>query len=244
MSDRVAIVGGNTVGRDHFPFAISDPGAPLPQDSFPFGLSLERFAALFYGVKTWRTEIHIEWTEAGPSGPVSYLGNATIVWRPIVLPEGDDAPEPYEPTRESDLLFPRSTDWFWDSGDGYSPDGPTIVSEEFTGDPFQGFAININYDVNAHFYNDLFWQNIQIRVFDNVGNRASSFEPVLTRSVGNFTFLGNEIVPMFAENLGSGLGVTDCQVVITAEDHWPYATTQGDPVYDEATGAILNDPFS
>lgn len=241
MSDRVAIIGGSTSGRDHFPFAITDSGSSLPIQTFPFGLSLADFASLFYKVKTWRTEITVSWTGVGPIG---YTGGVTVVWRPIVFPQFPSELGPYEPTRESDLVLPRGLDWSWDHDEGYSSDGPVIISADFTGDDFSGYAIEVDYNNNAHFFDDLFWPQVVISVFSADGNRANTWEAALTRHVGDFTFLGTETVPLNAAALSGGLGITDCEVIMTVEDYWPYATTTGEPVYDTSTGEILRSPFS
>ncbi len=117
MADRVAIIGGNTAGRDHFPFPIKDIGSEtggfytdVGDGRFhPAVIGLSEAAQWCYLVKKWHFELTCDYSVGYGDG--SLAGSAALSfdyvhkWTPH---EENDVPgDNVLPTRESDLVLPR-----------------------------------------------------------------------------------------------------------------------------------------
>lgn len=106
MSDRVAIIGGSTVGRDHFPFAVGD-GTGGANTIRPYTLDLANMAKYFYTVKKWRFFMEFDYNDT-VSG-VTTSGHATLQFD--LIPKVRTGPNEYALeswTHEDQVVQPRS----------------------------------------------------------------------------------------------------------------------------------------
>lgn len=91
MSDRVAIIGGSVVGRDHFPFAVTED-----EPAYPTSGSIGFQCALFYVVRTWIVNVDLAPVGATEFGP--FFLDATDSGSNITASRESDLvthPEPY-----------------------------------------------------------------------------------------------------------------------------------------------------
>ncbi len=223
MADRVAIIGGSTAGRDHFPFPLGDFGGSM-STSF-LSLTLAQFAWMFYRVKKWRVHGSATRTPPFPGSPQSYSWD----WQ-AMIGDGAGDPEGIDPsilTRESDLVL-----------------SPTINSNDNMGDPDGG-------NVGIQLFDSVgFDSTIRCRIFASlfsgaIGEFISTVEPgtpTATPIVGKIVIQGVDATLIFYRGISSS--TFSGTFTIEPSEYWPYATKAGDPVYDTSTGAQLADPFS
>lgn len=235
---RVAIIGGSTAGRDHFPFPhlVLTPGSPLPKIDYPIGFNATDYCKMFYVVRKWALDLSISWTNSIGS----FAGGVSLKWEPKLYPEG----EPRAMVRESEIVIPKGVPFGWTYDEGYDIDGPIITDESFTGDVFGGYSVDFTYDQPLFYESSLFCR-FGIEVDSDGQFSCGSLLASRPRTVGQLTLSGfTPTAPILAANLSGALGVNTCDVTISPVEYWPYATKAGLPVYDTATGAQLNDPLS
>lgn len=226
MADRVAIIGGSTVGRDHFPFPVPDLTGG---SSYIIALSLADIATAFFKVRKWR--VHGSLTSA--SGTANFDWIATI---------GDDVSadvgsQASTITTESKLVLSP----FLDSGDDIDGvDGSLYEIGMFT-----FFA-----DVAARYSSGSFYPAFFARVYSGTAigtvlDTRPTFvsSPVASSVVAKVIINGHDYV--FTMYVGSAfIGGVSGTFTIEPSEYWPYATKAGLPVYNTSTGAQLRDPFS
>ncbi len=220
MSDRVAIIGGKTVGRDHFPFPLGDFGGST--STAYLSLTIQQFAWMFYRVKKWR--VHGSATRTPLIGsPQSYSWD----WIAVIGDGAEDGTDVSTLTRESDLVLSPTLNSNDDMG---NPDGGNVGVEMFDSNAFD---TGIRSRVSASLFSDA------IGVFvttDSEGLTATAID-------GNIVILGENVPLIFCKESSDTSTVTGT-FTIEPSEYWPYATKAGAPVYDTSTGEQLAGPFS
>jgi hypothetical protein len=120
MSDRVAIIGGSEVGRDHFPFPVKNRTAlSLPANVFgtgayyPLIFDEDTMCSHFYRVKKWHFSLQLSARLAnGYIDPAHHENGFTFDSGAVYVDfdfelKIDDPTTNYVPTRESDLVISR-----------------------------------------------------------------------------------------------------------------------------------------
>ncbi len=224
MADRVAIIGGSTVGRDHFPFPAFTPSDPSMvgrvQDGLhPFGFVIEDCCYAFFRVKTWRIDVDL--TRDDSPSPPHTLNLSINAPAGAVFDTGAEIVPGY--ARESDLVVPRQTistsgpsntfAIFLDSSEDISSMGRIVYAADTLLYPYFGLQL------------------------DSASGPASTTDAT-NNAAADMTFLGQSFTLYAFDANWSGT------VDIYPIEYWPYATKAGDPVYDTGTGAQLADPFS
>lgn len=225
MADRVAIIGGSTVGRDHFPFPVvelteSDFGIGTP---YPIPLQLSEAMVAFYLVKTWRITIDITRTVA-PFPPDPIAGTYYVSAGQLGISSGPPDEGPY--TRESDLVATRGTS----GGDDTTTSNFAMFcsEEEISGASFGRMG----------WFDGLFYPMLLIDVDSSGGPSSYDEGSSAGNTAGDLSFSGRFLGLMSVDPGYSGT------VDISPHEFWPYATKAGLPVYDTSDGSVLNDPFS
>jgi hypothetical protein len=268
MSDRVAYLVGNTPGRDHiFGSTMTEAQAiSLGADinSFPAGMTLEQMMAVAWRVRRWSFQGSMAASFADDLGTMTgSLAFSAMVDRY----DGASAIA----TRERDMIsswhtgiFPGTTEPFeflnsW--GAKISEVISAVSQEVFTGftgisttTPFEsgtgvfnlfGTEPNMSFPTTI-FDNDLFYPFLDCG-FETVG-LGFFFGAFASRIGGGGTLTIDPLIaPAISVPLlrGGANGIVSgiASFTATAAGFWPYKNKAGDPVYDETTGEILNDPF-
>lgn len=235
MGDRVAIIGGKTTGRDHFPFPVetiddSDVG-PQPDNVYPYGFNVDNACLAYYRVKKWQIDVNLTRTVPDPPNPdivepivgTYYAEAGATIDNGTVITDGYD--------RESDLVVPRVT----------------ASSDNATTSNFRMFATDDEFSnpigkrivwagtlgegpIYPMFYIDA----------DSPGGPSTLTDPSTGHGGSVLNWLGNSFT-LYSADTGYA-GTIDVYPV----EYWPYATKPPAslPVYDTSTGAQLRDPLS
>jgi hypothetical protein len=233
VADRVAIIGGSTPGRDHFPFPVEDiPVGVLTGDGtpYPFSLTAAEACHLVMCCKTFR------------------LTSGAITYNP-----GPDT----LPSVTSDLSVARSREAEVVISSGIEDSG--AITQETGGSQtyvyFQPFLSLIQPDYGSGLaWDSQLWcgfrAGINIYESDDPDDPAPPFEfGLFTHDIlegglsgGTLTFttsLITKTVPLYRVGMDYSSDIT-----LECIEYWPHATKDGSPVYDTATGAQLADPLS
>jgi hypothetical protein len=257
-SSRVAIIGGEEVGRDHFPIPpnlIVDLGATPTGEytNYPLIVDLPTACQWFYLARAWRFNLTANYgkyvngvhTENG-SGDISVLLEPSVY---------DSAFNQFQPTTESDLLYDRRIGYFFNFTPGDDPSsglGVSNYSNSFVSDVQLELALAIYFGIPKFAGGDFYFR---LSLGFGTGSGASPSNTSTTSDLGDFfgyfevTTTGDSIlVPISMANDPTGLGteylLQGGLADLAPEVLWPYATKGGLPVYDTATGAQLRDPLS
>jgi hypothetical protein len=261
VSDRVAIIGGKTPGRDHFPHPATAPSTTIAA-GYPYlqpRVSLAQMCKLFYRVKRWS----ITWTASGVVHGTISMQVQDYVWRNSTGVDPANPSQAVLATRESDLIVGNTARrinlWFENRPTGYAPfSTPPIASDvsghvsgygsggwphgltqhslevSYANPRYVGGPAPFAFGLNAGGLLSGPSYSIQYSV-DTTGMAS----PV---SVGGVTVDGIAVATLYRAGSKTDLG--SMQVAIAIAEYWPYATKAGLPVYDTATGAQLRDPLS
>lgn len=256
--DRVAIIGGSTSGRDHFPWPVPDGAfiatATYPAQYFPLSLSLVDAMKWVWKVKKWKLAgaITFDVTRASDSTTATY----TVTYDLNVY--GFDSHDFLPLDRESKLVilygvfvFDGDTTFsggfagaptpeFFDNGMGIlNSDYPSMVSNEDLFYPQIDFVAQIDGnpdppEAGTFFRVRLTTRNVDVDILDD----PSTIEEGIS--------IDGHPLPLFCSVNTDNATVSNVQSTLTLApiEFWPYATKGGLPVYDTATGAQLRDPFS
>lgn len=268
MGDRVAIIGGSTVGRDHFPWPIldCDPTTGGFHLFYPVALELDRAMKWLLRTKKWKLT-----GECGAT--VNYVTGGDEIDFPLQSVIGDGlilevsaTATPNIPlTRESEVVLIPALQY------GEAGTGTAITGTATGGDsPTLTCGVGLNVDVTAGVYggmpfkDDIFYPQFQLsitlrtEVETDFGTQfaevtfVTSFDGGLAGTSGLPPMLidGVEVPVGKAFDQGEeGIGIDSSTAYITAlsldpVEFWPYATRDGSPVYDTSTGEQIADPFS
>jgi hypothetical protein len=258
MSDRVAIIGGSTVGRDHFPYIniaedFTSSWGPLTE--YPFRVDLDHAMRWFYLVRKWQLVMDITYqiVTSGTYDAGGHTANLTVTLEPNVYDADFNS---RQPVREADLVSDRRIGYFFNfimpADDPSSGAGVSGYSNSFPPELGLEFALALFFGVPKYSAGDFVfrfdfafnWSNVGFISYAELteeGPLASFF--VDDQEVG--LSIANEVV-----GLGTEYNVTAFSASLLPSEFWPYATKpsvdhpDGLPVYDTATGARLRDPLS
>lgn len=263
MSDRVAIIGGETVGRDHFPYpnyAIELDSSVDVGDGTPYPAvgTLEDITSWFYLVRRWRLTVTlVYYSYFNGTVWVEYTGTVSVD-----LEETVDYPSNDALVRESDLVKDRGafggvqyTDFIADSSGTFlsgtlndynyssTMDDPDPSSEVL------GLRVEVFHNFGRPHWQEggdtwpvLFILRLSTGGFEWTTENTIGTDTPTEMSLGPYTFniRGNNFEASPAT--GNVISIAECSFVPIL--YWPYATKGDDPVYNTSTGAIINDPFS
>lgn len=246
---RVAVICGNTSGRDHFPFAVPDWGV-LPPDEPPYrvGTDLATVMKWLWRVKKWDLRGTFGWTGGLGAYSITFVSPAhlALYW---------NAASPVHPTVENqlvnfgmfandsmDITFTKpvgSGDLILDAQscillDNTDPDYPPIIFDPDVADRFHpkfGFDVLV---AGAGDPSNLDGIEIDSNGFDVFGEEAGSITIDGVETTLYVSSAGADVVP----------GSISCDLTLTPSEYWPYANTSAASVYDTSTGAQLVDPLS
>lgn len=225
MSDRVAIIGGETEGWDHFPFAVTeDNESDLTKEGFSGDLN--RMSRLFWVVKKWRVTAYLELLTDGGSDILDIEADFDVT---DALIYSDD----YQITREADLVLGQSLIWSASDGDNslIVTFNPNFLTKQ-EGD-------NFFFPVIIHAFNESNETTLQ-----NTGRDLEEGGPVPDTSTDPDTSVNFGGCENFAYYYLAGRTLSALQLSMAPIEYWPYATKAGLPVYDTSDGSVLNDPLS
>lgn len=250
---RVAIIGGSTAGRDHFPFAVPDIDAPTVAawGFWPQAISLDEAMEWFWRIKTWRLtgefscDVHIDDGEGN-------IEDGTIT---VELTAGGNHILTSSPaTREADRVIELGASGGETNEEGITtvPSGDTPIIAFNEASILRVGAGEWMYYSGGQFYPGM-WVSLGVAMegyivaSDNgytvsipLGGVRTTASDVSISVNGHSLYLG-------VSDDSSGL-VTVSNIngsfALDPLEYWPYATKAGLPVYDTATGAQLNDPLS
>lgn len=296
MHYRIPYIGGNTKGRDHWPFPTSTLTAPMNTDTYPIKPGTDTLCRWLWRVKTWELtgSIAIDFTNTDPISLAFCEGTITATYdflAPSIHPPSGSGSNMAN-TTELNLIpgvngaaqigasfapmvsgtsFTGSGATFQDVGSGVFTMTATC-SGSFGNPPASAFLLTA--DVSAsfslqHSFNPIGWNetegaapvlDISTAVLMQLGPRSSgnitaqivadsSTDGGFATHVEPDNILDGLNVPMYsATNLSSTsmtlVSHTVSPVTITPIEFWPFVNSQGQPVYDTGSGAIINDPFS
>lgn len=253
MSDRVAIIGGATSGRNHFPSPILPATTTLGGNiNYPFFTDLEHFMLWFYRVKTWRFSITINSTD----GLTPESHTISFDYRDSNYTDFDDATTAFLASREHEwaVLQKAGTGLSWSDESGtYVPDdesdNPNSVLVSAYDSDFDAASFAVDFA-----YGSPVWQGGQFLCEfgfegDYNGQLISSHAaPDDSSDIGFFTLGATPLsnITGIRVSASTPLGashITSLTASLTPVEFWPYALRNGDPVWDTATGAQINDPL-
>jgi hypothetical protein len=259
MSDRVAIIGGGTSGRDHFSWPAQDStpwdgttAFPFPVGvgtgtNYPGKVSLAVTAKWLLRVKKWRVTIpafHDGNDDADYSGFTfdtlpfynSFSGGATEI------------------TTESELVLSNFAniggveDWTMDQGQQWGGDASIGINDGLNG-------------AGLFFESGQFYLDISFRIRGFVGDptedapgdledhghliiisdRSSTGFPADWSSCGSLVIDSTLTVTLFKHHAGTTLSGN---ITLDPLEYWPYSARDSSPIYNTSTGAQLQDPLA
>lgn len=270
MSERVAIIGGSTAGRDHFPFPVLEN---VEATDHPIGLDVNRACLWFYIVKRWSFEMTFLYrvinNDPSPDTVHEGAGHVFFEFEPYVMRE-EGAPLP---VREADLVLPRFSTRlvfalrsdgtltvplesgeavpfaiFNQSGSASYNDGS---GEDFLFGELYFDMSFLHWPTSGGFedgtINPLFVLNIDSSAGDNrMTTSAAGGTPSTQVRLDSTRSNLIELDLLGPDDLGGTQYAVHFEdiIYINPVSYWPYATKAGLPVYNTGTGAIINDPFS
>ncbi len=236
MSDRVAMICGKTVHRDHFPFGVPDGTS---SEGRPIGAgATDQVMSLYWRERTWR--VHGTLTRTHSPDPI-------VVPFDWILTVGDNINNPVGQqastiTREAQLVLGVVTDGSEVLND---PDGGQFEVGIF-GSPDTGGPMVINPGTFT-FYPSFFFRVFSGSSFGIVMDSRPSFVAPTAEValVGEFHF-GGHTFPFNIYKSSTDTGTVGGNVIIEPASYWAYATKPPAslPVYDTSTGVAINDPLS
>lgn len=238
MADRVAIIGGSTAGRDHFPFAVSDIASTGYDTIFPFSLSFEDCLAAFYLAKVWRIVIDVTIDLGDPEVENPHLLATVDVDAGFISDSVVPGPEVEGYERESDLVVPRQT---FISLPSIGDDGhlfPLLFGIFNNADEDVAFEFDVGPAVG--WSGGQLWPAFYLNIDATIGT-ASGFNGALESTVELTMALPGS--PFAATFMLRGADNYSGTVILSPLEYWPYANSNGDPVYNTTTGAQLTDPL-
>lgn len=254
MGDRVAIIGGHTPGRDHFPWPVENmpSSGAYPSQYFPLSLSLTDAMRWVWRVKEWNLTgtLHFDVTFGGETRTYNVVQN--LILRPYLVDP------PFDISRESQLVllygvaafsgYQQITGGFEDGSVEFFENGIGLLDSSYPSMRYDGgglypevdFVSRIDGNTNLVDPDSSFSIKFTLR---NPDEDAIGDSLVLANGIeldGNVLDLHYQI-----GDVGTAVvsNVSGSQTLAAAE-YWPYATKSGAPVYDTATGAQLRDPLS
>lgn len=256
MGDRVAIIGGSTVGRDHFPFPVSDLSVASGSDTFyPLLVDVDTMCRWFFRVRAWDVVVNSEWMDGFGN---SYSHNIFLnAYETVSV--ADDVWE--VPTRESSwaVLSKIGLNAYWEDFEGsfFYLDGSDPLEQG--GSVITNFDSNnsdeeSNYELSVGFGSPLWVAGEEKLTCQLIWHGTSgnvvfhTFPEGLFGSTptvcGHLYFDDQTPLPIYRQTPGgSAAHLVSMDVFVDPAEYWEYANKAGDPVYDTSTGAQLTDPL-
>lgn len=267
MSFRVACVAGNTIHVDHTQYGTV-PFSFRPTDDsrtiWPVGFSLEEIMKLAWRVRKWKITGTASW---------NFTDNSGSDGDTIIYDESAQDPDPFPPFDGEEHLPRKKWDEEASPDErflvvSYGPSARYIATPRVGGSwrligSFLSFATsNVSLQFPSMYYKsdeELFWPFIEFEINMAAHPPRASMTSNLTSissvgvqgrgsPVGTLNILGREIILYSASQLtgwpNSGLLTMSGAFTMEPKTWWPYANSQGNPVYDEDSGAQINDPFA
>lgn len=225
VSHRVAIVVGDTIGRDHFSFPVATSSPDPTKDGFP--TNLDGAMKWFWLVKKWHIEVYEELSQdEGGDNQILSISADFDVSAATPIPSGT------APDVESRLVVPVNL--FQSFSDGDNVLNVTLSPKNLT----KQTGDNFFFPILIHAINEDLEMTLQ-----NTDEDLEEGGPVPDTNGDNLiTWDGVQNKGYYF--LGSGRSLVSASVTATPTEFWAFATKAGDAVYDTSDGSTLNDPLS
>lgn len=238
---------------------------------FPWGFDREEMVGSFFRVKQWHFNLDadVSVTVRGDDPEHEFVWQGSYIHFEFDFTHYYTQVTPFPlTTKETDLVRVLSDSDVFILYDTNGTTNPSILRERgvenasASGD----LGLGASFRLNFRFYFPSFfgggyieesqdyWSNIEVSFFGQNQARTAysdgSVDPSNSDYMGQFTMLDNSTsIYGFrtTEEYPSDGGDSRLESVsaqLTPKKYWPYANSQGEPVYDEDTGTQLVDPFS
>jgi hypothetical protein len=272
VSDRVPYAVGTKKGVDHIYSPIHEQAGGVPDTTaggYVLGLSLDNIMRWSWRVKKWQITGSVSWTVFPPFAHPSFVVTYTIPGSTFLELKSGAGIVTRERGILHDSLSNRLGNIGWPADVGLIlSQSPSVAfpSGVHLAPPDPGWGLELSGNVfetdgNVIFETGAqqFWPHITLKIFASIkyytDDAPATIIPV-GGSFGTYKVTGLGPAPDSAtftiDGISTPIYITDAgfgspnaiNVAVTPVEFWPYQNRLGQPVYDTASGVLVNDPFA